>query len=69
VEAIQTLNDSTVAFGRYGEYFEAKPLELGRRDDTYVEVIRGLNLGDKYAAGNSFLIKADIGKAGASHEH
>ncbi len=69
VEGIQTLRDSTVVFGRYGEYFEARPLELGRRDDKYVEVLQGLNAGDKYAAGNSFLIKADIGKAGATHAH
>lgn len=69
VEGIQTIRDWTAVFGRYGEYFEARPLELGRRDDKYVEVLKGLNKGDKYAAGNSFLIKADIGKAGASHDH
>jgi cobalt-zinc-cadmium efflux system membrane fusion protein len=69
VEGIQTLRDWTVVFGRYGESFEARPLELGRRDDQYVEVLQGLNAGDKYAAGNSFLIKADIGKAGATHDH
>jgi cobalt-zinc-cadmium efflux system membrane fusion protein len=69
VEGIQTLRDWTVVFGRYGEYFEARPIELGRRDDQYVEVLQGLNAGDKYAAGNSFLIKADIGKSGATHDH
>lgn len=69
IEGLQTLRDWTVVFGRYGEYFEAKPLQLGRRDDQHVEVLKGLNLGDKYAAGNSFLIKADIGKAGATHDH
>jgi membrane fusion protein, heavy metal efflux system len=69
VEGLQSLRDGTVVFGRYGEYFEARPLELGRRDDKYVEVLQGLNVGEKYAAGNSFLIKADIGKAGASHDH
>jgi cobalt-zinc-cadmium efflux system membrane fusion protein len=69
VEGIQTLRDWTVVFGRYGEYFEARPLELGRRDNQHVEVLKGLNVGDKYAAGNSFLIKADIGKEGASHDH
>lgn len=69
VEGIQTLKDWSVVFGRYGEYFEARPLELGRRDDKYVEVLKGLSAGDKYAAGNSFLIKADIGKAGATHDH
>jgi cobalt-zinc-cadmium efflux system membrane fusion protein len=69
LEGIQTLRDWTVVFGRYGEYFEARPVKLGRRDDKYVEVLQGLQAGDKYAAGNSFLIKADIGKAGASHDH
>jgi membrane fusion protein, heavy metal efflux system len=69
LEGIQTLKDWSVVFGRYGEYFEARPLELGRRDDKYVEVLEGLSAGEKYAAGNSFLIKADIGKAGASHDH
>jgi cobalt-zinc-cadmium efflux system membrane fusion protein len=69
LEGIQTLRDWTVVFGRYGEYFEARPVTLGRRDDKYVEVLQGLQAGDKYAAGNSFLIKADIGKAGASHDH
>lgn len=69
VEAIQTLRDWTVVFGRYGEFFEARPITLGRKDDQYVEVLEGLNAGDKYAAGNSYLIKADIGKAGASHDH
>ena len=29
----------------------------------------GLKPGDKYAAENSFIVKADIGKAGASHDH
>ena len=69
VEGIQTLNDWSVVFGRYGEYFDARPLTLGRRDNKYVEVLSGIEVGDRYAAGNSFLIKADIGKAGASHDH
>lgn len=69
VEGIQSLNEEVVVFGRYGTYFEARPVTLGRKDDKYVEVLEGLNAGEKYAAGNSYLIKADIGKAGASHEH
>ena len=30
---------------------------------------RDFLLGERYAASNSFLIKADIGKSGASHDH
>ena len=68
-EAIQTVRDWTVVFGRYGEHFEARPLELGRSDGRFTEVTAGLNAGEQYAAKNSFLIKADVGKSGASHDH
>jgi cobalt-zinc-cadmium efflux system membrane fusion protein len=68
-DAIQTINDETVVFGRYGDDFEARPLKLGRSDGQSVEVLNGLNAGEKYAAKNSFLIKADLGKSGASHDH
>ncbi len=68
-EGLQSLRDWTVVFGRYGEYFEARPLTLGRRDGRYAEVLEGLQAGEKYAAKNSFLIKADLGKAAASHDH
>ena len=69
VEAIQTVRDWTVAFGRYGEAFEARPVVLGRSDGRVVEVVDGLNAGERYAARNSFLIKAELGKSGASHDH
>ena len=69
VEAIQSLRDASVVFGRYDDVFEARPLQLGRSDGKMVEVLKGLNAGEKYAAGNSFIIKADIGKAGAGHDH
>jgi len=68
-EAIQTVRDWQAVFGRYGEFLEARPLELGRSDGRYVEVLDGLTAGERYAVSNSFLIKADLGKAGASHDH
>ncbi len=69
LEAIQSLQYGDVVFGRYGDNFEARPVELGRRDSKYVEVLSGLNDGEQYAAGNSFIVKAELGKAGASHDH
>lgn len=68
-EAIQTLRDWSVVFVRYGNLFEARPLELGRSDGQHVEVLSGLTPGEKYASRNSFVIKAELGKAGASHDH
>jgi cobalt-zinc-cadmium efflux system membrane fusion protein len=69
VDAIQTINDQPTVFGRYGDSFEARPVELGRTDGKFTELVKGLNAGERYAAENSFLIKADLGKSGASHDH
>jgi cobalt-zinc-cadmium efflux system membrane fusion protein len=69
IEGLQNLRDRQVVFARYGQQFEARPLRLGRRDGRYAEVLDGLLPGERYAAGNSFLIKAELGKAGASHDH
>ena len=68
-EALQTFRDWTVVFGRYGDAFEARPVALGRGDATTVEILDGLLPGESYAATNGFLIKADIEKSGASHDH
>jgi len=67
--ALQTFRDWDVVFLNDGELFEISPLELGRRDGAWVEVVQGLRPGQRYVAENSFLIKADIGKSGASHDH
>ncbi len=68
-DAIQTVRDWTAVFVRYGSFFEARPLELGRSDSKFIEVVKGMSAGELYAAKNSFLIKADLGKAGATHDH
>jgi len=62
IDAIQTIRGRSVVFGRYGEYFEIRPLELGRSDGRMVEVLKGFSAGEQYAAGNSFAIKAELGK-------
>lgn len=67
--ALQTLFDFTVVFSQHGDVYQARPLELGRRSGGYAEVRKGLKAGERYVTENSFLIKADIGKSGASHDH
>jgi cobalt-zinc-cadmium efflux system membrane fusion protein len=68
-DAIQTFRDWQVVYVKSGDWFEARPLELGRTDGQFVEVLSGLRAGDQYAAANSFAIKAEIGKLGATHDH
>ena len=67
--ALQTFRDWQVVFMADGGMFEIAILELGRRDGEWAEVLSGLKPGQKYATGNSFIIKADILKSGASHDH
>jgi cobalt-zinc-cadmium efflux system membrane fusion protein len=67
--ALQTFRDWEVAFIKVGDVYEFRPLELGRTDGEYVEVLDGLQPGDTYVTVNSYLIKADIEKSGASHDH
>jgi cobalt-zinc-cadmium efflux system membrane fusion protein len=67
--ALQSFRDWTVVFIQIGENYEIRPLELGRSDKTHIEVLSGLNAGDSYVVENSYLIKADIEKSGASHDH
>jgi cobalt-zinc-cadmium efflux system membrane fusion protein len=69
VSAIQTYRDWKVVFGRFGDTFEARPVELGRSDGKQVEILKGLEPGMRYATSNTFVLKADLGKAGASHAH
>ncbi len=67
--ALQTFRDWNVVFARYGDQFEVRPLTLGEADDQWIEVLSGLNPGQAYAAGNSYVLKAELGKSGASHDH
>ncbi|MGH8643160.1 MAG: efflux RND transporter periplasmic adaptor subunit [Gammaproteobacteria bacterium] len=67
--AVQTFRDWEVVFMQDGNVFEIAILEVGRRDAEWAEVVSGLSLGQKYVADNSFVIKADIGKSGATHDH
>lgn len=67
--ALQTVENRTVVFVRNGQKFEPRDVELGERDAEHVEVVFGLIEGDVYAAKNSFVIKAELAKGSASHEH
>ncbi|HWT14831.1 MAG TPA: efflux RND transporter periplasmic adaptor subunit [Patescibacteria group bacterium] len=66
---LQRFRDFTVVFARVRDTYEVRMLELGDQDDEHVEVLEGLNAGTEYVTEQSFLIKADIDKSGASHDH
>lgn len=68
-EAIQRIEDRNVVFLRHDSKFDPQPVITGRTDGIYTEIIEGLDKEAKYAAGNTFLLKAEIGKSEAEHEH
>ncbi|MGJ8692302.1 MAG: efflux RND transporter periplasmic adaptor subunit [Thalassotalea sp.] len=67
--ALQPLENSTVVFIKRGNSYQAQPVTLGRKAGDWVEVLAGIEVGSEYVSNNSYLIKADIEKSGASHDH
>ena len=66
---IQYVNGKPVIFVETKEGFEAREVEFGLKDAEMVEVIFGIVAGEKVVTGNSFVLKAELGKGEASHEH
>lgn len=67
--AIQRQEGTTVVYVQKGNDFEMRKVELGESDREWTEILSGLSAGENYVANNSFVIKADIGKSAAEHEH
>jgi len=63
------MDGKDVVFVRSGDTYTARPVRLGARDAGKVEVLEGLTPGEQVVVEQSYVVKADIGKAGASHEH
>ncbi|HHX7304828.1 efflux RND transporter periplasmic adaptor subunit [Fluoribacter dumoffii] len=68
LSAIQRMGEQEVVFVQQGDFFEATPVTLGQQDNQWAEVLLGLSAGQKYVTKNSFFIKAELGKEGASHD-
>ena len=66
---LQSFRDFTVVFVKIGNEYEVRMLELGRVAGDWVEVLDGLKPDSEYVSVNSYIIKADIEKSGASHDH
>ena len=66
---LQSFRDFTVVYAQIGDQYEVRMLELGRQDAEWVEVLGGLPPGTRYVTANSYLVKADIEKSGAAHDH
>jgi cobalt-zinc-cadmium efflux system membrane fusion protein len=66
---VQQLGGRSGVFVQEEDTYHFAPLVLGRKDEHYVEVLSGLEESQRYVNRNSYLIKADIEKSEAEHEH
>ncbi len=66
---LQPFRDFTVVFEQVGNAYEVRMLELGETQGEWAEVLGGIEAGACYVTENSYLIKADVEKSGASHDH
>lgn len=67
--ALQNFRNWDVVFVADGDRYQAQPVKLGRRDGIHAEVLSGLFPGARIVSANSWLVKSDIEKSGASHDH
>ena len=67
-DALQDVDGAPSVFVRSPKGFVAQAVETGRRDERATEVLKGLKPGQEYAASNSFVLKAELGKGSAEHE-
>jgi cobalt-zinc-cadmium efflux system membrane fusion protein len=67
--AIQEFEGQKVVFVKKGTAYQPRPISLGLSDSKNVEVLQGLENGELIVSQNSYLIKADLEKSEAGHEH
>ncbi len=67
--AVQKVEGRNVVFVRTESGFRAQPVTLGERGDGRAIVTEGLSGNEQVAAGNSFTLKAELGKGAAEHGH
>jgi cobalt-zinc-cadmium efflux system membrane fusion protein len=66
--ALQIVKGDTVVFVRAESGFEARKIGVGQQDANLIEVTKGLAAGERVATANTFVLKAELGKADAGHD-
>jgi cobalt-zinc-cadmium efflux system membrane fusion protein len=67
--AIQSVEGNPSVFVKTEEGFIARTVTVGRSNDSQVEIRAGLSPGERYAATETFILKAEVAKGEASHQH
>ena len=69
--AVQMIEGKTSVFIETEEGFEPHPVQVGRTNETHVEITAGLMPGQRYVASGAFTLKAQLAKGsfGDGHGH
>ncbi len=67
--AIARQGTKHVIFLPEGEHIRAAIVSLGHRNSRYTQILAGLNAGQAYFAGNTYMLKAEMDKGKADHQH
>ncbi|MBX9787518.1 MAG: efflux RND transporter periplasmic adaptor subunit [Pirellulales bacterium] len=67
-DALQQINGRPTVFLQEGEYLRPQAIVVGRADAQTVEVLQGLTVGTRYVTGNTFILKAELGKGEVADE-
>ena len=67
--ALQTVDGERVVFVVTNAGYEPRPVVTGRADEEHTEITAGLAAGERYVATDSFVVKAELEKSEAGHEH
>lgn len=67
--AVQALDAGPAVFVAHDGEFEVRPVVPGRSDAASIEILEGLAAGERYVAENGFVLKAELGKGEAEHDH
>ncbi len=68
-DAIQTLDGGSVLFVQEATGYRVRPVTPGRTADGRTEIVSGLNGNERVAGPGAFLLKAELARGEAEHEH
>jgi len=63
VDAVQRLNDRQIVFVDESDGLRARDVELGKSDGRTVEIVAGLEVGERFVSEGAFLLKSELQKA------
>lgn len=67
--ALQELEGGLSVFVEDADGLEPRVVKVGRSDEKWVEILEGLKAGERVVGEGSFVLKAQLGKGEASHDH